>query len=135
MIDYANELVQEIQRLKPTDAIAIKVDGEFEIKSVIYDGNHISIECFEGIQSYMNRISELEEENCDLEQDREDLECERDDLESELQDLQKAHEDMIEQRDFHLNRVNVLEARNKKLKEEIKNLKRQIEANNSDTLF
>ena len=113
MIDYANELIEEIQRLKPTDAIAIKVDGEFEIESVRYNGSHISINCYMGTQSLENRIFELENKLYDTE-------CERDNIEGELEDLQRTNED--------------LESENKKLKNEIKRLQEQIETD-GDRLF
>lgn len=135
MIDYANELIEEIQRLKPTDAIAIKVDGELEIDNVRYNGNHISINCYSGIQSLKNCISELEEKLATTEEKLDDTECERDNIEGELEDLQRANEDLIEQRDFHLNRVKDLESENGKLKAEIKRLQKQIETDNGDTLF
>lgn len=120
MIDYANELIEEIQRLKPTDAIAIKVDGEFEIESVRYNGSHISINCYMGTQSLKDRIFELENENYDLESKLDDTECERDNIEGELEDLQKTNED--------------LKSENEKLKAEIKRLQEQIETD-GDRLF
>lgn len=135
MIDYANELIEEIQRLKPTDAIAIKVDGEFEIESIRYNGSHISINCYMGTQSLKDRISELENEKYDLESKLDDTECERDNIEGELEDLQRTNEDLTEQRDFHLNRVKALESENEKLKAEIKRFQKQIEVDNGDRLF
>lgn len=133
MIEYANDLIEEIKRLKPSDAISIRTNG-YEISRVIYEGSHIDIVTDEN-KDLLLQIQELENERDELEDELNDTECERDNIEDELEDLQRTNEDLTEQRDFYLKRVKDLELENEKLKAEIKRLQNQIETDNDDMLF
>lgn len=134
MIEYANDLIEEIKRLKPSDAISIRSNG-YEISRVIYEGSHIDIVTDENSEDLLLQIQELEDKLNDTECERDNIEGELEDLQIKNEDLQRTNEDLTEQRDFHLNRVKDLESENEKLKTEIKRLQKQIETDNDDMLF
>ena len=89
MIEYANELIEEIKANKPSNATVITVAG-VPIKDVRYTG--VGLEIFIDDEEFVekSKYDEIEDERDCLREEYEDLEYGMGELEDDLENYEKA---------------------------------------------
>lgn len=105
MIRFANELIDELNRLKKIPTVEIKVNGVFDIDSVglVKDNISINADAYCSHEDLDDKISELESEIDDLNsqvngcQDALNLVCDRiDDIQYYMKEYMKVHPEEAE---------------------------------------